>query len=151
MSASSKRSSHVTHLPSPAFTSPWCPIDLPCETHASVLLSPPHPPPSPVIPLPPRPPPHPFHCPPPPHTENDQPSLVWFDRGKFYLTFEGKFALHGGNSVHERLHSSEAHLCKLGPSLCPVPPPHFVKISPSFHCADLYLSLCPSCALKYLV
>ncbi|XP_024921862.1 SH3-containing GRB2-like protein 3-interacting protein 1 isoform X3 [Cynoglossus semilaevis] len=22
-------------------------------------------------------------------TENDQPSLVWFDRGKFYLTFEG--------------------------------------------------------------
>lgn len=24
------------------------------------------------------------------HTETDQPSLVWFDRGKFYLTFEGK-------------------------------------------------------------
>uniref|UniRef100_H3C0J4 SH3-containing GRB2-like protein 3-interacting protein 1 n=1 Tax=Tetraodon nigroviridis TaxID=99883 RepID=H3C0J4_TETNG len=24
-----------------------------------------------------------------PTTENDQPSLVWFDRGKFYLTFEG--------------------------------------------------------------
>lgn len=23
-------------------------------------------------------------------TETDQPSLVWFDRGKFYLTFEGK-------------------------------------------------------------
>lgn len=26
----------------------------------------------------------------PGHTENEQPSLVWFDRGKFYLTFEGK-------------------------------------------------------------
>uniref|UniRef100_A0A670IXY5 SH3-containing GRB2-like protein 3-interacting protein 1 n=1 Tax=Podarcis muralis TaxID=64176 RepID=A0A670IXY5_PODMU len=25
----------------------------------------------------------------PGHTENEQPSLVWFDRGKFYLTFEG--------------------------------------------------------------
>lgn len=31
---------------------------------------------------------------PQPHTENDQPSLVWFDRGKFYLTFEGKLFLH---------------------------------------------------------
>ncbi|TNM88257.1 hypothetical protein fugu_006478 [Takifugu bimaculatus] len=27
-------------------------------------------------------------------SENDQPSLVWFDRGKFYLTFEGKLSLH---------------------------------------------------------
>ncbi|NWI08021.1 SGIP1 protein, partial [Crypturellus soui] len=26
-----------------------------------------------------------------PTVENEQPSLVWFDRGKFYLTFEGKF------------------------------------------------------------
>uniref|UniRef100_A0A8C5Q6G7 SH3GL interacting endocytic adaptor 1 n=1 Tax=Leptobrachium leishanense TaxID=445787 RepID=A0A8C5Q6G7_9ANUR len=25
----------------------------------------------------------------PVHTENEQPSLIWFDRGKFYLTFEG--------------------------------------------------------------
>lgn len=31
-----------------------------------------------------------------PHTENDQPSLVWFDRGKFYLTFEGKFYMQQG-------------------------------------------------------
>uniref|UniRef100_A0A8C9L9A0 SH3-containing GRB2-like protein 3-interacting protein 1 n=1 Tax=Pavo cristatus TaxID=9049 RepID=A0A8C9L9A0_PAVCR len=31
--------------------------------------------------------PHPAS--PPGHTENEQPSLVWFDRGKFYLTFEG--------------------------------------------------------------
>lgn len=71
------------------------------------------------IPLPPRPSLLIPHLIPstalPPHTENDQPSLVWFDRGKFYLTFEGKFALHRG-SVHEQLHSSEAHLCKLCPS-----------------------------------
>lgn len=31
-----------------------------------------------------------FCLPSSPHTETDQPSLVWFDRGKFYLTFEGK-------------------------------------------------------------
>lgn len=38
--------------------------------------------------------PDPSPCTPSPHTENDQPSLVWFDRGKFYLTFEGKLSLH---------------------------------------------------------
>lgn len=31
-----------------------------------------------------------FYLPSSPHAETDQPSLVWFDRGKFYLTFEGK-------------------------------------------------------------
>lgn len=46
-------------------------------------------------------------------TENDQPSLVWFDRGKFYLTFEGKFSLQQG-SAHTRYY--EAHSCKLWPS-----------------------------------
>lgn len=119
-----------------AFTSPWCPIDLPCETHASVLLSPPHPLPSPVIPLPPRPSLLIPHLIPstalPPHTENDQPSLVWFDRGKFYLTFEGKFALHRG-SVHEQLHSSEAHLCKLRPSSALS---IYLSLAPNFHRAN---------------
>uniref|UniRef100_A0A4W5PAC2 SH3GL interacting endocytic adaptor 1 n=1 Tax=Hucho hucho TaxID=62062 RepID=A0A4W5PAC2_9TELE len=55
-------------------------------THATVLLSssPSHPPSSPTLPSS-----SPCSLLPPPTTENDQPSLVWFDRGKFYLTFEG--------------------------------------------------------------
>ncbi|NWZ33890.1 SGIP1 protein, partial [Brachypodius atriceps] len=41
-----------------------------------------------------------------PTVENEQPSLVWFDRGKFYLTFEGNSA--GGLSP-ERNRGAESH------------------------------------------
>lgn len=100
----------------------WRVIDLPCETHATVLLSLPlsplfthfpafHPCTSSLLlVLLSRPPPSLY---PRTLTENDQPSLVWFDRGKFYLTFEGKFSLQQG-SAHTRYY--EAHSCKLWPS-----------------------------------
>lgn len=55
---------------------------------------------------------------PPPHTENDQPSLVWFDRGKFYLTFEGKLSLHQA-SVHT--HSFWGSFVQASPLPCPAP------------------------------
>lgn len=108
--------------PPPRFTSLWRVIDLPCETHATVLLSLPlsplfthfpafHPCTSSLLlVLLSRPPPSLY---PRTLTENDQPSLVWFDRGKFYLTFEGKFSLQQG-SAHTRYY--EAHSCKLWPS-----------------------------------
>lgn len=67
---------------------------------------------------------------PPPHTENDQPSLVWFDRGKFYLTFEGKFSLHQA-SVRTNPLSFEAHLCKLLPLISSLPSPLFLPRNPS--------------------
>lgn len=65
---------------------------------------------------------------PPPHTENDQPSLVWFDRGKFYLTFEGKFSLHQA-SVRANPLSFEAHLCKLLPLVSSLPSPLFSPLA----------------------
>jgi len=40
----------------------------------------------------------------PSNTETDQPSLVWFDRGKFYLTFEGKLGFISKDVA--RAHSS---------------------------------------------
>lgn len=103
-----------------------CPllIELPCETHTTVLLSFPSSPTSlPIIPLPPPPlctslltSPSPHT--PPPHTENDQPSLVWFDRGKFYLTFEGKLCLHRLACVHT--HTLLKLICASSPLLsCP--------------------------------
>lgn len=115
-------SSFAPQPPPPRFTSLWRVIDLPCETHATVLLSLPlsplfthfptfHPCTSSLLlVLLSRPPPSLY---PRTLTENDQPSLVWFDRGKFYLTFEGKFSLQQG-SAHTRYY--EAHSCKLWPS-----------------------------------
>lgn len=105
-------------------------IGLPCETHATVLLS--------FSPLPSlflHPPPRTYLSTPPPstrppHTENDQPSLVWFDRGKFYLTFEGKFALHQA-CVHAHFRGSfvQASLplhCPLSPFPLPLFPPPII-------------------------
>lgn len=115
-----------------------CPllIDQPCETHTTVLLSFPFSPTSlSVIPLPPPPPPCASlltlsPCTPSPHTENDQPSLVWFDRGKFYLTFEGKLSLH--RLVCVCTPSSEARLCKLPLSCLALPSPfHSSLTTPS--------------------
>ncbi len=57
-------------------------------------------PPSPSLPLLT---PHPYTSF-PSNTETDQPSLVWFDRGKFYLTFEGKLGLISKDVA--RAHSS---------------------------------------------
>lgn len=48
--------------------------------------------------------PHPKPYTPPSNTETDQPSLVWFDRGKFYLTFEGKLRFMSKDVA--RVHSS---------------------------------------------
>ncbi len=78
---------------------PWPPslchmMDL-CVTHATVLLSP-----SSSLPLLT---PHPYTSF-PSNTETDQPSLVWFDRGKFYVTFEGKLGLISKDVA--RAHSS---------------------------------------------
>lgn len=114
-----------------------CPllIDLPCETHTTVLLSFPFSPTS--LPINPLPPPCASlltlsPCIPSPHTENDQPSLVWFDRGKFYLTFEGKLSLHRLACTHTLLKL----ICASAPSLawpCPllsIPPS---QSPPSLH------------------
>lgn len=67
-----------------------------CVTHATVLLSPFSFPASPHSPRP--------YTSSPSNTETDQPSLVWFDRGKFYLTFEGKLGFISKDVA--RAHSS---------------------------------------------
>lgn len=123
--------------PPSRFTSLWRVIDLPCETHATVLLSsPPHPLSSLSFLFPPTlPPPRPSLLIPPsllptpstpqPHTENDQPSLVWFDRGKFYLTFEGKFTLHQGSVYTQLFRGSSVQASPPQPS----PAPSFLPFS----------------------
>ncbi|NXY70915.1 SGIP1 protein, partial [Glareola pratincola] len=54
-----------------------------------------------------------------PTVENEQPSLVWFDRGKFYLTFEGNTAggKRGGGAV------TTPSLVRTLPSCCILRPP----------------------------
>lgn len=95
---------------------------------------------------------------PPPHTENDQPSLVWFDRGKFYLTFEGKFSLHQA-SVHTHTHSLSRLICaSFSPPLpCPFFPPSpllfFLPCNPSITLTHAMLTpgWGPSYAVNYAV
>lgn len=88
--------------------SPW---PLLCDvTHASVLLSP----------FPPYTLPFSSFClPSSPHTETDQPSLVWFDRGKFYLTFEGKsgFFTQGRSSYSHSSLASPSSFSSTSPSI----------------------------------
>lgn len=79
-------------------------------------------------------------CKPSPHTENDQPSLVWFDRGKFYLTFEGKLCLHRLVCAHTLLKL----ICASSPLSCPALSFPFFPHSPLHHPTHVNSWQCPT-------
>lgn len=117
----------------------YCPSLLPLLTHF-----PPHQPSSSSLCLSPDP----VSLHPSPHTENDQPSLVWFDRGKFYLTFEGKLSLHRLVCTHTllKLICASSPLLFPGPALyfpfLPHSPLHPFTHAYSWQCPHLTTQLC---------